>query len=382
MRCTALVCWSVGIATVMACPVAEAQPVASRPNVLLMMVDDMGWSDLGCYGGEIETPNLDRLAAGGLRFTQFYNTAKCSETRATLLSGLYHPEVEIMKLDHCWTLADAMHVAGYATMMTGKWHLNGQPTERGFDKYFGHLSGATDFFVGDKSFRLNGEPYAVPQRGFYTTDANVEYAIRFLQEAPKPQPFFCYIAFNAPHYPLQAPREDVQKYLGRYSAGWDQLRSQRLTKQKELGLLAQDFEPLPRPADVPAWESLTVQRRRLEELRMATYAAMIDRVDQNVGRIVDYLQRVGQLENTLILFLSDNGACPFDRNHDLDRMPWEPRSHWTYDKGWRTRAILHSANTNAINMKAAWPRRSLCIGRRAFKPHLDRFDPTSAIWSM
>jgi arylsulfatase len=320
---------------------AEAQDKTSPPNVLVMMVDDMGWSDLGCYGSEIETPSLDRLAASGLRFTQFYNTAKCAQTRATLLSGRYHDEVRTAGLQNCWTLAEAMHEAGYFTIMTGKWHLNKQPTDRGFDRYFGHLSGATDFFAGDNTFRLNGEPFQVPESGFYTTDANVDYALRFVDEAKQTgKPFFCYIAFNAPHYPLQAPKEDVEKYLGRYKLGWDKLREQRYAKQKQLGLLKDGWLLTPRPRDVPAWDTLDADRREQEDFRMATFAAMVDRVDQNVGRLVARLKEQGQLDNTLILFLSDNGACPFDRNHHLDKMPWEAGSHWTYDKGW-----AHACNT-------------------------------------
>ena len=312
----------------------------TRPNVLLIMADDLGWSDLGCYGGEIETPRLDALASRGLRFTQFYNTAKCSESRAALLSGVHHNEVAIMRLAHCWTLAEALRSGGYATIMTGKWHLHGEPTDRGFEKYFGHLSGATDFFAGNDTFRLNGERFDVPKRGFYTTDANVDYALEFLNGAPSDQPFFCYVAFNAPHYPLQAPREDVAKYRGRYADGWDALRGRRLAKQKTLGLVDAQQTLSPRPDDVPAWESLDAKTRRLEELRMAVFAAMVDRMDRNIGRLVDWLERENRLDNTLIVFVSDNGACPFDRNHHLNRMPWEPGSHWTYNKGW-----AHACNT-------------------------------------
>lgn len=322
-----------------AVPSLAAEP--ERTNVVVMMVDDMGFSDLGCYGGEINTPNLDSLAKNGLRFSNFYNTAKCSETRATLLSGLFHPEVGIMKLDHCWTLADAMNEAGYKTMMAGKWHLNGQPTERGFKRYFGHLSGATDFFAGDNTFRLNGQPFEVPQEGFYTTDANVDYALKFIAEAQKTQsPFFCYVAFNAPHYPLQAPKEEVDKYRGKYKIGWDELRQRRFARQKELGILGDNPVLSPRPQGTPAWDSLSAKDQDLEDLRMATYAAMIDKVDQNIGRLIAHLKETGDFENTLILFFSDNGACPFNRNKNIDKMPWEAHSHWTYDTGW-----AHACNT-------------------------------------
>ena len=320
---------------------SDVRADSKQPNVVLMMVDDMGWSDLGCYGSEIETPTLDKLAANGLRFRQFYNTAKCSQSRATLLSGLYHNDVGIMALNNCWTLAEAMKQAGYRTIMTGKWHLKKEPTDRGFDRYFGHLSGATDFFAGNNSFRLNGKKFQVPASGFYTTDANTDYAIRFIKEAHKDKkPFFCYVAHNAPHYPLQAPKKDVEKYLGKYRLGWDKLRQKRYAKQQELGLIKKSWKLAPRPKDVPAWASLSKDRQKKEDLRMATYAAMIDRVDQNLARLVKQLKELGAFEDTLILFVSDNGACPFNRNHHINKMPWEARSHWTYDKGW-----AHACNT-------------------------------------
>ena len=332
--------WAILVIAMLFFPVTSNATERS-PNVIVILVDDMGFSDLGCYGSEIETPNLDNLAKGGLRFTQFYNTAKCTQTRATLLSGRYHNEVGIAAMRDCWTLGEAMKTAGYFTIMTGKWHLNKEPTDRGFQRYFGHLSGATDFFVGDKTFRLNGEKFNVPATGFYTTDANTDYAIRFIDESRKTKkPFFCYIAYNAPHYPLQAPRADVEKYLGKYTMGWDKLRQTRYAKQKELGLYREGWKLSPRPDDVPAWADLSEDRRKKEDLRMATYAAMIDRVDQNIGKLVADLKKHDELDNTLILFMSDNGACPFDRNHNIDKMPWEAKSHWTYDKGW-----AHACNT-------------------------------------
>ena len=318
---------------------------APRPNIILIMSDDMGISDIGCYGSEINTPVLDRLAAGGVRFTQFYNTAKCAQTRATLLSGRYYPEVGLSSLDDCITIAEGLRLGGYATLMTGKWHLGGNPVERGWDRYFGHLSGATNYFTGDKSFRLDAEPYDVPQSGFYTTDANVDFAIRFLEESTRPgRPFFLYIAFNAPHYPLQAPEEDVRKYLGRYKKGWDELREQRYGRMVEMGIIDGRWPLSPRPDDVPAWDSLGEKEKAEHDLTMATFAAMVDRVDQNVGRLLAKLQAMGALDNTLILFLSDNGACPFQRTHQKTRdeglMPWEPDSYWTYDKQW-----AHACNT-------------------------------------
>ena len=301
----------------------------------------MGFSDLGCYGGEVRTPNLDGLARRGLRFSQFYNTAKCSPTRATLLSGLYFPEVGEMQLRDCMTLGEAMKRAGYFTVMAGKWHLSRQPTDRGFDRYFGHLSGATNYFRGDNSFRLNGQPFEVPKSGFYTTDANTDYAIRFLDEArASGKPFLLYLAYNAPHYPLQAPKEEVEKYRGKYLCGWDELRRQRHRRQLDMGLFQKPWKLSPRPEDVPAWETLSDKEKQTEDLRMATYAAMIDRVDQNVGRLIAHLEKLGASDNTLILFLSDNGACPFQRSKRTDLPPWDPGSYWTYDQKW-----AHACNT-------------------------------------
>ena len=318
-----------------------AKPAQDKPNVVVLLVDDMGFSDLGCYGGEIKTPNLNRLAANGLRFTQFYNTAKCSPTRAALMSGQYHPEVGETNLRGCVTIAEAMKRAGYFTIMTGKWHLKGQPTERGFDRYFGHLSGATNFFTGDNTFRLNGEPFQVPQSGFYTTDANIDYAIRFLDEGAKTdKPFLLYVAFNAPHYPLQAPKEEVDKYLGTYMCGWDKLREQRYKRQLDMGLFRKPWKLSPRPKDVPAWNTLDAGKKKIEDMRMATFAGMVDRVDQNVGRLVAHLDKLGVTDNTLILFLSDNGACPFQRSKNTDLPPWDPKSYWTYDQKW-----AHACNT-------------------------------------
>jgi len=325
-----------------------AEPAASdhhaRPNIVVILVDDLGFSDLGCYGGEIATPNIDKLAAGGLRFSQFYNCAKCETTRATLLSGLYHPEVGVGKLNHCMTIGEAMRRAGYRTLMSGKWHMAGEPTERGFDRYFGHLSGATDFFLGDNTFRLNGETFEVPKEGFYTTDAVTDYAMEFLRDAVTPQaaeapsadqPFLLYLAYNAPHYPLQAPKEEIDKYFGKYMCGWDALRKQRRQRQIEMGLFARPWMLSPRPADVPAWDSLSPAEQKYEDFRMAVFAAMVDRLDQNIGRLLKQLDKIGAAENTLIMFLSDNGACPFERTRNMDKhKAWEGGSHLTYDKRW------------------------------------------------
>jgi len=316
-----------------------------RPNIVLIMADDLGFSDLGCYGSEIETPNLDALAAAGLRFTQFYNTAKCHSSRVSLLTGLYCDQAGSESLSRGATIAEVLSPAGYSTNMVGKWHLSRQPTDFGFDRYWGHLSGATNFFTGDKTFRLNGETWNVPAtlngRPFYTTNANVDLAIDFLNEATaSDNPFLLYVAFNAPHYPLQAPEEAVRKYDGRYDDGWDELRRQRYARQVASGLLPERWELSPRPDHIPAWDSLSTAEQQWEADRMEVFAAMVDVLDQNVGRLVEYLDEHELLENTLILFCSDNGACPFERTRGRYLEPWDPKSYWTYDASW-----AHVGNT-------------------------------------
>ena len=310
-----------------------------RPNILLMMVDDLGFADFGCYGSEIQTPNIDRLASNGLRLTQFYNTAKCHSSRLALLSGQYSRYAGESDFRNAVTIAQVLGKAGYNTSMTGKWHLDKQPTDYGFEQYWGHLSGATDFFAGDDTFRKNGEVWDDfdKDEDFYTTDANVDYAIEFLDNSLKEdKPFFHYIAFNAPHYPLHAPKETIEKYMGRYDAGWEVLRKERLVKQKLLGLFPSDLELAPMPDHVPAWDSLTKKQKKFESFRMAIYAAMVDKVDENIGRMIDYLKEKGEYENTLIMLVSDNGACPFERSFSIDIPPWEAGSYYLYDASWAT----------------------------------------------
>lgn len=308
----------------------------SRPNILVILTDDLGFSDLGCYGSEIETPNLDRLAARGLRFTQFYNTAKCHSSRVSLLTGRWCRQAGDESLRRAVTIPEVLAPAGYFTAMTGKWHLDKQPTDFGFQRYFGHLSGATDYYGGDKTFRLNGQPWTVPAQGFYTTVANVDYALRFLNEArTERKPWFLYLAFNAPHAPLQPLEADYKKYLGRYDAGWDKVRAARVAKQRRIGLFERDVEPCPRPDHIPAWETLSPERQRWEARRMAAYAAMIDRVDQELGRLFRDLEAKGEFDNTLILFFSDNGACPYDRRSiSPEAEPYAPGVRWSDSTGW------------------------------------------------
>jgi len=322
-----------------------ADTAPARPNILVILADDLGFSDLGCFGSEIQTPNLDALAADGLRFTQFYNTAKCETTRVSLLSGLYPNQADNASLSRAVTMADVMQDAGYFTAMVGKWHLDDQPTDHGFMRYFGHLSGATNYFTGDNTFRLNGERWNDFGDDFYITTANADYAIRFIDEAQQSeQPMFMYMAFNAPHYPLHALEEDYRQYENTYTVGWDAIRAARITKQEELGLFAdqQGFTPAPRPDHVPAWDTLNAQQQDWERERMAAFGAVVHRLDLEIGRVIDHLQERGMLDNTLVLFMSDNGACPFDRTRGRGQQlrPWDPASYWCYDTGW-----AHVGNT-------------------------------------
>lgn len=309
---------------------------ASRPNVVVILADDLGFSDVGCYGSEIDTPNLDRLAGSGLRFSQFYNTAKCHSSRVSLLSGRWCRQAGDTALSRAAILPEVLAPAGYFTAMSGKWHLDKQPTDFGFQRYFGHLSGATPYYKGNDSFRLNGQPWTVPEKDFYTTVANVDFALRFLAEAREAKkPWLLYLAFNAPHAPLQPLEADYKKYLGKYDAGWDAMRAARVAKQRQLGLFGKEVEASTRPDHVPAWDSLPAATRAWESRRMAAYAALIDRVDQEVGRLVADLKRAGELDNTLILFLSDNGACPYDRRSvGRDLEPYNPDALWSDSTGW------------------------------------------------
>lgn len=308
---------------------------ASRPNIVVFLADDMGYSDIGCYGGEIRTPNLDRLASEGLRFTQFYNAARCCPTRASLLTGLYPHQAGMGGMvngrerpgpyqgrlnDQCVTLAEVLKDAGYTTLMSGKWHVGEErpnwPVDRGFDRYFGLISGAMNYFdilqvkkPGEvRGFAVDGEAWQPPNRDWYLTDAITDNAVSYLDTyGGSEKPFFLYVAYTAPHWPLNALEEDIARYAGRYSAGWDALRAERHARMKELGLVDERWPLAPRDGETVDWE--TVADKVDMERRMEVYAAQVDRMDQGIGRILQALDKTGQADNTLVLFLSDNGAC-------------------------------------------------------------------------
>ncbi|MCA9127576.1 MAG: arylsulfatase [Planctomycetales bacterium] len=305
-----------------------------QPNIVIVLVDDMGYSDLGCYGSEIETPNIDRLAANGLRFTQFYNSGRCCPTRASLMTGLHPHQVGIGHMtepperslgvsgayqgflnDRCVTLAQVLKSAGYHTLMTGKWHLgyhseNNWPLQRGFDRFFGGISGGFNYFqpTGNRGMTDGNLPVTTGE-GFYATDAFTDVACQYISDSLRAddKPFFLYLAYNAPHWPLNAKPADFEKYKGQYRHGWSALMQTRLAKQKSLGLWEDSLVPAPHVG--PTWDSLTDKQRDDLDSIMAAYAGCIDSIDQNIGKLTEHLQRLGQLDNTLILFLSDNGAC-------------------------------------------------------------------------
>ena len=339
-------------------------PAAGRPNLLLILADDLGYSDLGCNGGEIDTPNLDRLAGQGLRFSQFYNAARCCPSRAALLTGQYPhavgmgfmvgkprsdppPGYQGQLNKRGVTIAETLRPAGYATMMAGKWHVGEPgPTDRGFEEFYGFLSGFESFWDPSLYVRLpKGRPQRSYARGeFYATDAITDHALEFVGGARRSKrPFFLYLAYNAPHFPLHAPKATIDKYVPRYEKGWDAIRENRFRRMRELGLVDKDWEFTPRsiipPNRVvtektwankpnPAWDSIPEDRRADLVRRMATYAAMVEILDRNIGRVIEDLRSNGELDNTLILFLSDNGACA----------EWDP---WGFDVRTGPDNILH-----------------------------------------
>ncbi len=333
--------------------------MASKPNVILILADDMGFSDIGCYGGEIETPHIDRLAAAGVRFSQFYNTARCSPSRASLLTGLHPHQTGIGILtkddrphgypgslnDRCVTVAEILSSAGYATSLVGKWHLasnirqvnDAWPTRRGFDHFYGTLAGSCSYFQPASLTRgeLNAEAEATGQPNYYYTDAITQEACAFVREKSQiNQAFFMYVAYTAPHWPLQASEEDIAKYRGHYDEGWDVLRERRMHRLRESGLLEDAVQECERDPIESAWED--VEHKAWEARRMEVYAAQVHRMDQGIGQLIAALEETGQLENTLVFFMSDNGACaevlPLDgsaeafkkRRPDLDRL--KPRN--------------------------------------------------------
>ncbi|MHC4324345.1 MAG: arylsulfatase [Planctomycetota bacterium] len=304
----------------------------NRPNIILIMADDMGFSDLGCYGSEIQTPNLDRLSEGGLRFTHFYNNAKCAPSRASLMTGLYPQQVQGDKMRNSVNIAQVLKTVGYRTLMTGRGGgLAGLPCEHGFDRFYGLASACCNYF--NPGLKRPGEnepgrkypneqrpwaiddkiiqPYTPKDKDFYSTDAFTDCAIEYLNQYGKDnKPFFLYIPYTAPHFPLHARPQDITKYRGKYKIGWDAIRQQRYERQIELGLIDKQWKLSTRDTNVQKWDD--VEDKDSSDLDMAVYAAMIDRMDQGIGRIMAKVRQLGIEDNTLVLFLSDNGSCAED----------------------------------------------------------------------
>ncbi len=362
-----------------------------KPNIILILADDMGYSDIESYGGEIHTSNLDRLAAGGLRFTQFYNTARCCPTRASLMTGLAPHQcgmgwMTIRDLGHegytgelnrnCLTLAEVLRTAGYSTYMSGKWHLvadrnasrqgnrSGWPLQRGFDKFFGTLLGSGSYY--SPASLTSGNEFIEPDPDFFYTDAIVTHAIKFLEEHAKSRknPFFLYLAFTSPHWPLHTRDSVIDRYMEQYRVGWDSIRSLRYRKMIDLGLLDPGWKMTDRDPKAPAWNSLDPVVRQDMVRRMAVYAAQVDEMDYNIGRLIHFLDEKQELDNTLILFLSDNGGCAeyissgedkstraigSPSSYESYRLPWANASntpfrlykHWVHEGGISSPLIVH-----------------------------------------
>ena len=351
---------------------------AESPDIILMMADDLGFSDVGCYGSEIPTPNLDSLAEAGQRFTSFSNTSRCCPSRASLMTGQYSHQAGIGDMNYrdsgpgyrgqlladVPTLPELLKQQGYSTCMIGKWHLtrsqtiNGGPNgswpfQRGFDRFYGSMEGAKNYF-GPTWFYDNSSEVEAFDDSFFYTNAISERAATWIAEQPNDTPLFLYAAFYAPHFPLQAPADRIARHRGNYLAGWDELRQQRLTRQKGLGIVPSDTQLSPRPDDVPAWSKLSEKQKDELDLRMATYAAQVELLDEGVGRLLKALRDNGRMENSLIIFLSDNGAAssggvfgagPIDKVGT----PQAPVKT-TYGKGWATLSNtpyrMHKANTH------------------------------------
>ena len=345
----------------------------SRPNIVLILADDLGYSDIGCFGSEIATPNIDRLARTGVTLTQFYNQARCCPTRAALLTGRYPHQVGIGEMidgyaaaareaahspayqDHLSTnsptMAELLHAAGYRTMMCGKWHLGSRPEEwpvrRGFDRSFVQINGAMNYFGGNSGdgprapMALDDQRYVPPHDGFYSTDAFTEHAIEFLEQAVKDfpgKPFFLYMPYNASHWPLQAPESDIKKYYGKYDQGWQAIREARLKRMIELGIVppGQTMAPMDRGRQKP-WNQLTQTQRKEWARRMEVYAAQTEHLDRAIGRLLAELKRLGVAQNTLVIFLSDNGGAPEDPNRGDKSVPIGDRDSFRgYARPWAT----------------------------------------------
>jgi arylsulfatase len=367
---------------------AQQRESGKRPNIVLIMADDMGFSDVGCYGSEIDTPNLNRLAKAGLQFTQFANGARCCPTRASLLTGLYPHQAGVGHMvddrglpgyrgqlnDRCVTIAEVLKPAGYQTAMVGKWHvsrlaidgkeqLNFQsdkpfyqskdswPKQRGFDKFYGTIAGVNNFF--DPFSLVDGNDVAsAPPKDFYYTDAITRRAEQYIDEMARGDaPFFLYIAHTAPHWPLQALEGEIRKYRNTYKKGWDEIRRERYQRLITAGLIDAKWPLTPRDEAVPAWNE--APNKEWEAQRMAVYAAMIDRLDQGIGRVMRKLEAVGRQQDTLVLFLSDNGGCAENVQPQWYDIPSKTRSGKPIHVG-NSPEVMPGPETTWLSYGPAW----------------------------
>jgi arylsulfatase A-like enzyme len=354
---------------------------AQRPNVILIMADDLGFSDIGAYGSEISTPNLNRLAESGIRFSNFYNTPRCCPSRAALLTGLYSHQAGIGHMvgdyhepgyrgflnDQCVTIAEVVKQNGYHPLMVGKWHVGEKrphwPLDRGFEHYFGLIAGSDNYFKPERQMAIDNEPWKPNDPAFYMTDAFGDHAVKFIQDyAGKPEPYFLYMPFTAPHWPLHAHPDDIQKYRGKYLKGWDQLRQERHERQVASKLLDPKWKLTPRDKLVPAWADVT--NKEEWDLRMAVYAAQVETLDRNIGRILDKVKETGHEDNTLIMFLADNGACAEENIKDENAAaPGPAQSFTSYRRPWANasntpfRLYKHWVHEGGISSPfiARWP---------------------------
>ncbi len=318
--------------------IEESGESGRQPHILFIMADDMGYSDAGSYGGEIDTPNLDRLAAEGVRFSRFRATPMCVTSRVALLSGMSYFAAGY---DHerVKPLPESLRQAGYLTATTGKWHASdGHPLDPGFfDRFHGFLGGMTDCYRGGDDWYLEREPFRDFGEDFDATTVITERSIEYMREAlDADRPFFMFVSYNAPHHPLQARRETVEKYLGRYLEGFEAIRNRRLERQRAMGLIDAGMDPAPAEIAIRPWEQMTEFRRQVEDSRMAAYAAMVDEMDQGIGRLLAFLEERGALDETLVIFTSDNGGYYNHGNIRTDHLqiPWEAGSNQTVSSGW------------------------------------------------
>lgn len=372
-------------------PITALSQTAKKPNIILIMADDMGYSDIGCYGGEIETPNIDILANQGIRYTQFYNAARSCPTRASLMTGLYPhqagmgwmtvanlgtPQYQGELNDSCLTIAEVLKSVGYNTYMSGKWHLtrsydetmssdkHNWPLQRGFDRFFGTIPGGGSFFTPNGL--ATGNDIINPDQPFYYTDAISDSTVNFIRENVEKgseNPFFIYVAYTAPHWPLHAIENDIERYKGNYDKGWDLLREERFNRMKELGIIPKNTILTERHKDASAWYSIPKRLKPELARRMEVYAAQIDNMDQGIGRIIEELEKNGEIDNTIIMFLSDNGACAEMISHDnktgeigstndsfesyglawanASNTPFQMFKHWIHEGGIATPFVVH-----------------------------------------